>query len=118
MEDDFGAKAISWKSKLWSFWDPVILLLFMYDYYQLVGRFTFEIDPNWTHYIIMSAVVLVEIVFNFLRADKDAIDEERTLKFVSKNYFTGWFFLDLLASIHLELYLESHLLIVKIIRLR
>jgi hypothetical protein len=120
IDEDLGTKAISGNSSLWAYWDSFVLIVFLYDYYQLVGRFTFhqDLEPNPTHYIFVSIVTFIEIALNFFRAKVDCLREEKKLKYVAPNYLQGWFFFDLIANIHLELYVTRFLVVVKLFRIR
>jgi CRP-like cAMP-binding protein len=63
-------------------------------------------------------VTLIEIILNFFRVEVNAIEEKSTIKFTSIKYLKGWFLIDILGNIHLELYSAHILMGVKLIRFR
>lgn len=67
---------------------------------------------------MISVITFMEIIFNFFRASLDPTPEERTIKYVSKNYLQSWFWFDLLANIHMELWVSRYFLVVKLFRIR
>jgi len=88
----------------------VILMFFLVIYTPLDIAFNFEEGNKWLIGInwFVSAYFLLDIVLGFLvpfKKDGKLIDEPKQ---IAKNYLMGWFFLDFLSIIPIELFTDGN----------
>eukprot|EP00947_MAST-08B_sp_MAST-8B-sp1_P005483 g5483.t1 len=99
------------------YWDILVMLLLMYVTFIIPVRVCFtindEITEEWTSVdifeLILDIVFIVDVGVNFVTA----FHEEKTFKMVvspkriAMRYITGWFFIDIIACIPINLILRG-----------
>jgi hypothetical protein len=88
----------------------VILMFFLVTYTPLDIAFNFEEEHRWLKSLnwFISAYFLLDIVLGFLvpfKKDGKLIDDPKQ---IAKNYLMGWFFLDFLSIIPMELFTDGN----------
>lgn len=98
-------------SKFKTIWNITVIVLLLYTSTVVPFQVAFvDVDSDFAMFINYMVDVLfgLDIIVNFFSAYESAIRKiEISLKVISRDYLTGWFVLDLLATFPTQTLIES-----------
>jgi len=118
-KDAWHQPSISYDSRFWFFWDPLLLIAYLYCYYNEAMIISFEGSENDNisfAYVGVSLLNFIDVLFNCARAP-DQSSEMEIFRNAFINYISFWCWLDLLTVIRPQI-LFRWLFPIEIIRMK